>query len=177
MELLELKDFERAYPFLVKKINEIRGGSLIKEYSPNTKIPIEMQDAAFVDSYLEHLNPKKNILGFNKSKKILKVIESYPNMDNWLKILYPIAEKKKKIKQKANILDETVVWPKIDKKDNYYCVDSNNKKYFCDCIPLERMERAFKKNKIIRLRRLDNGKYKCRIMKPETFGETFETDC
>lgn len=176
MELLKLKDFEKAYPHLVRRIDEIRGKKIADEYLPNKIIPISMQDAAFVDSFLKVNNPQINYLGYEKSKKILEIVELYPNIDNWLNILYPKANiVKKQNNKKIKCIKETVLWPKIDDSNNYYCIDSDKNTYYTDTVPIDRIERSLKSKKIIRMSVLENGKRKFRIMKPETFGEKFET--
>ena len=96
MSIVRIAEFQKVYPKLWDKINEVReetgSNALDKEYSEHLSIPIRMYDAALAEAFLEkeivdHYYPKE-VLGFINLQKILKAVSSEPNVSKWLDILY-----------------------------------------------------------------------------------------
>ena len=96
MSIVRIAEFQKVYPKLWDKINEVReqtgSNALDKDYSEHFTIPIRMYDAALAEAFLEkeiedHNNPKE-VLGFINLQKILNAVSSEPNMSRWLDILY-----------------------------------------------------------------------------------------
>ena len=96
MSIVRISDFQKAYPKLWQKINEVReqtgSNSLDKDYSEHFSVPIRMYDAALAESFLTNgtvdlYNPKE-VLGYTNLQKILKAVSTEPNMMRWLDILY-----------------------------------------------------------------------------------------
>lgn len=96
MSIIRILEFQKVYPRLWNKINEVRektgSNSLDKDYSEYMSVPIRMYDAALAESFLEkqivdYYNPKE-VLGFVNLQKILNAVSSEPDMNRWLDILY-----------------------------------------------------------------------------------------
>jgi len=96
MSIVRIAEFQKVYPRLWTKINEVReqtgSNALDKDYSEFITVPIRMYDAALAEAFLEkqiidHYNPKE-VLGFVNLQKILSAVSSEPNMSRWLDILY-----------------------------------------------------------------------------------------
>jgi len=169
MELLNLKNFQKAYPNLLKKINEVRGKPITDEYSSSTKIPIQMKDAEIVDSYLETNNRQINNIGFEKAQKIFNVVKQNPNMENWLKILYPqriVSNKKNKniIDKNTKCVEEAILFISV-KNGHYKCVDKHNKDWTKIINDQEKIKYAYKKKRLMRIRKYSDGIYRWRIVK------------
>jgi len=97
--ILAIKDFQIAYPYLWKAINEVRiesgSNGLDKDYPTQYSIPIKMHDAALADRFLEKQSndeiketPNPVILGYNQLQKIIEVVKTEANMARWLDKLY-----------------------------------------------------------------------------------------
>ena len=88
--ILNITDFQKAYPHLWKAINEarIQSGSnkIDEEYSPYFSIPIRMPDASLADNCLAKKEQTK--LGQAQLNKIIEIVKSEPNMLRWSDLLY-----------------------------------------------------------------------------------------
>jgi len=98
MSIIKISDFQKVYPLLWNKINEIRiqtgSNTLDKDYSEHSVIPIRMYDASLAESFLKKKDKiniydnLKEVLGYTNLQKIITAVSSERNMLRWLDVIY-----------------------------------------------------------------------------------------
>jgi len=161
MELLNLEQFKKAYPYLSKKIYEV----LNIEYPEDIKVPIDMEDASLADTFFARYEFDKSIsFGKKKAKMIIDLARSQPQMEKWLDILYPDShEVKVKVKHRRKrqvILDEIILDVYKD-GDIYRCKDSDGKDFTDEVGHQGKLAYAYINGSVIRGRLIQGEKKYC----------------
>jgi len=129
MELLNLEQFKKAYPYLSKKMYRV----LNIEYPNDIVVPIDMEDASLADTFFARYEFDKSIsFGKKKAKMIMDLVKSQPQMEKWLDILYPNhqeAEVKVRQKRKRQVVEDEIILDVYKDGEIYRCKDKDGKDF------------------------------------------------
>lgn len=163
MDLLDIKEFQKAYPYLSKKLYKI-----LSEHQ-DIKVPIDMEDASLADRFFQRYEFDKSIdFGRKKAQMILDLVKSQPQLEKWLDILYPNRiEKKTQVnyKRKKQIIKKEIILFVSKTKNGYACKDKSGKDYTKE-VNQGKLQYAFVNNGVIRGRLVEGAsKFQWRAVK------------